>query len=63
VIRPLREQPVTGPELAGPAVDPAVMRAAMSGLAVPGTSSGAGTATAIKKPGTPGRGPNGNELG
>lgn len=50
----------SGPELAGPAVDPAVTKAALSGLATPGAS--ATSATATKKRGSTGRGREGNEI-
>jgi len=62
VIRPQSTTRPTGPELAGPAVDPAVTKAALSGPATPGSAGTGTTATVAKKQGRTGRGREGNEL-
>ncbi|HWD82888.1 MAG TPA: Fic family protein [Kribbella sp.] len=70
---PLREQlnqvvrptagTTTGPELAGPAVDPKVTKAALSGLALPGTSSGSASGLGTKDTKWKARGRDGQDLG
>ena len=62
VVRPAGRQ-TTGIELAGPAVDPNVTKAALSGLPAPGTATSSQGSTATRERASKPRGRDGQDLG